>query len=488
MSNTKILLDKIDVLDAKLKALQPMNPEYQKKLDKKFRLEFNYNSNHIEGNTLTYSETELLLVFDDTTGNHTFREYEEMKSHDVAYHLVQEWANDFERPITEGDICNLNKTLLVKPFWKEAVTHDGQRVRRLIKVGEYKEQPNSVLLPNGEMFEYTSPLETPFEMQKLISWFRSETDSKELHPVALAALLHYKFVCIHPFDDGNGRVSRLLMNYVLFKNILPPVVIKSPEKRLYLSALNRADTGDLDAFIQYMAQQVIWSLELSIKAAKGESIEEADDFDKEIEMLKRIQHKPKEKIQKSSPVIRSTLQDVYFPLIKSLDNDLLKLNKLFKNHTWSYFEEPEPPEYGIPIIPKSTTIEDLIKYYYPNKIIRERSYHNFKAAYWLSEYNDQKEFSVEVSLKIFFNDTNFKVVVFIGQPYAGGLILEGINKILRTLSDDKKSPFDAYKDYTLFEADYDDDMTINKITHFSNQIRSETLDYIKLRVNEKQKE
>jgi Fic family protein len=484
MSDSKILLDKIDALETKLNALQPMNPEYQKKLDKKFRLEFNYNSNHIEGNTLTYGETELLLVFDDTTGNHTFREYEEMKSHDVAYHLVQEWANDFERPITEGDICNLNKTLLVKPFWKEAVTHDGQRVRRLIKVGEYKEQPNSVLLPNGEMFEYTSPLETPFEMRKLISWFRSETNSKELHPVALAALLHYKFVCIHPFDDGNGRVSRLLMNYVLFKNNLPPVVIKSSEKRLYLSALNRADTGDLDAFIQYMAQQVIWSLELSIKAAKNESIEETDDFDKEIEMLKRIQHKAKEKKQKASSVIRATLQDVYFPLIKSLDGELSKLNKLFKKHTWGYFEEPEPPNYGIPLVPISTTIEGFIKYHNS----KDKSFHDFKAVYILSDYNDQNEFSIEIALKIFFKETNYRVKVFIGQPLTNGVIANSFNKIFKTLSDDKKSPFDAYKDYTLFEADYDDDLTINKIIHFSNQIRSEMLDYIKLRVSEKKKE
>lgn len=277
----------IDKLAATLQELQPIKPEYQQRLDKKIRLEFNYNSNHIEGNTLTYGETELLLIFDKTTGNHELREYEEMKSHDVAFEMIKEWAADKERPLSEMAVKNLHQILLVRPFWKEAMTADGQPTRRLIKVGTYKEHPNSVRLQNGEMFHYASPEETPIQMGELIDWFRTEEEKGELHPVALAALLHYKFVRIHPFDDGNGRLSRLLMNYVLVKNNLPPVVIKSADKKAYLFALNQADAGDLDAFIKYIATQAIWSIELSIKAANGETLEEADDLQKEIAIWKR---------------------------------------------------------------------------------------------------------------------------------------------------------------------------------------------------------
>lgn len=277
----------IDKLAATLQELQPLKPEYQQRLDKKIRLEFNYNSNHIEGNTLTYGETELLLIFDKTTGNHELREYEEMKSHDVAFEMIKEWAADKERPLSEMAVKNLHQVLLVRTFWKEAMTADGQPTRRLIKVGTYKEHPNSVRLQNGEMFHYASPEETPIQMGDLIDWFRTEEEKGELHPVALAALLHYKFVRIHPFDDGNGRLSRLLMNYVLVKNNLPPVVIKSADKKAYLFALNQADAGDLDAFIKYIATQAIWSIELSIKAAKGETLEEADDLQKEIAIWKR---------------------------------------------------------------------------------------------------------------------------------------------------------------------------------------------------------
>ena len=294
-------LDIIDQLVAEFNALQPMTTENKRRLDKKFRLEFNYNSNHLEGNTLTYGETQLLLLFDDTKGNHTLREYEEMKAHDVALKMVKDWAADKERPLTETNIKNLNEAILVRPFWKEAITPDGQNTRRLIEVGNYKEQPNSVRLQNGELFEYASPADTPILMGELIDWYR--TEENHIHPVTLAAMFHYKFVRIHPFDDGNGRVSRLLMNYVLYKFDLPPVIIKSKEKEAYLRALRRADIGDYEAFIAYIAEQLQWSLEVAIKAAKGESIEEPDDFDKEIELLKRKQAKPKVKVQKTKQII-----------------------------------------------------------------------------------------------------------------------------------------------------------------------------------------
>lgn len=278
---------KIDELKKEFDKLKPLSPDNQQRLDKKIRLEFNYNSNHIEGNTLTYGETELLLIFGDTKGNHSLREYEEMKGHDVAISLIQEWAADKEHPLTEAYIKNLNQIILKEPFWKDAITPNGQKTRRLIKVGDYKEYPNSVQLSTGEIFHYASPKETPILMGELIQWLRNEEEKGELHPVALAALLHYKFVRIHPFDDGNGRICRLLMNFILLKNGFPFIIIKSADKQNYLRALNQADSGDLNAFIKYIAEQLIWSFDLSISAAKGESIEEPDDLDKEITVWKK---------------------------------------------------------------------------------------------------------------------------------------------------------------------------------------------------------
>lgn len=319
------LINKIDSLKLELSSLQPLSIDRQDKLDKKFRLEFNYNSNHIEGNTLTYGETVLFLIFDKTMGEHQGREYEEMRGSDVALKLIQDLANDKERPLTEHFIRNLNEIILVRPYWANAITPDGQQTRRQITPGEYKKYYNSVRLQNGEIFHYASPEETPALMTDLVQWYIGETEKKGLHAVALAALLHYKFVRIHPFDDGNGRISRLLMNYVLYNHGFPPVVIKSANKKDYLFALNRADAGDVNAFVEYIATQMIWSLELCIKAANGEEIEEYEDVEKEIEIWKK-ELKSKNPIDAITPKSGKAVRNLY---AKNWSDFLKRFNEKF---------------------------------------------------------------------------------------------------------------------------------------------------------------
>lgn len=325
------LKNKIDKLRLELESLLPMKQEDQNRLNKKIRLEFNYNSNHIEGNTLTYSDTELLLYFGKSNGEHDKRELDEMEAHDVAFKLIQDWANDKERELNEVDIKQLNEIILVKPFWKEAITSDGQSTRRLIKVGDYKEFPNSVRLQNGEMFEYASPTDTPIKMKELFEWYN--LNKRVLHPIELASIFHHKFVLIHPFDDGNGRISRLVVNYILIKNNYPPIIIKSTDKKNYLFALNKADTGMMDDFISYMAKQLIWSFELYIKAVKGESIEENNDWEKELDLIK--------KRGKDAPPHRTIeitfqrLKDSVFPLYEALNKKSKeKLDLMFMSHNF----------------------------------------------------------------------------------------------------------------------------------------------------------
>lgn len=327
-----ILLRTINERMEGLKKLLPMKEEYQHKLDNKFRLEFNYNSNHLEGNTLTMSETMRLLAFDETDGEHTLREYEEMKGHDWAFELVKKWAIEKrDSPLTEIDIKNLNKAILVKPFWKDAITSDNQNTRRLIKVGEYKELPNSVKQSNGEIFQYTSPQNTPVEMGELMQWFRDEEEKKDLHPVELAALFHYRFVRIHPFDDGIGRISRLLVNYFLIKADFPPIVIKSEDKKNYLSALRKADSGDLEAFVDYLGEQLLWSLDISIKAARGENIDEPGDLDKKLSFLKKQLGINAEKIteKKSREAVIWFYENNILPFAKAWEELLKKFDPLF---------------------------------------------------------------------------------------------------------------------------------------------------------------
>ncbi|RAJ87515.1 Fic family protein [Chitinophaga dinghuensis] len=336
----------INELAKRLWELQPIKPEYQERINGKVRLEFNYNSNHIEGNTLTYGETKLLLIFDKTSGNHDLREYEEMKAHDVAFEIIKEMAADKERPLSESIIRNLHEVLLVRPYWRDAVTSSGQPSKKQIQVGTYKSAPNHVLLPNGEIFKYATPEETPALMQELVDWYRKEEDAGELHPIQLAALLHYRFVRIHPFDDGNGRLSRLLMNYSLLRNNYPPVIIKSEDKRNYLFALNQADTGNLDAFVYYIGQQLIWSLELYINGANGDNLEEEADLNKEIELWKRqIVANQSKSIRKNDITIYKLYDgSEIIELFQLFQDEISVFYNLFQNHKVIYsVNEQNPP-------------------------------------------------------------------------------------------------------------------------------------------------
>lgn len=438
MGDTQEILNKIDGLAAELKALQPLSLEHQKKLDLKFRLEFNFNSNHIEGNTLTYGETELLLIFDGTKGNHTSREYDEMKAHDVAYYLMQDWANESDRPLTERDIKNLNETLLVRPFWKEAITPDGQNTRRMIKVGDYKEYPNNVRLQNGEIFEYASVVDTPILMGELIKWYRTQLEKQELHPVALAALLHYKFVRIHPFDDGNGRISRLLMNYILLKNDFPPIIVKSADKRNYLMALNNADTGDLNAFIQYIAQQLIWSLELSIKAAKGESIEEPDDLEKEIALWKKQAATKKiEAIRKDDGIIYEIYTKGIQELFEQFNEKLKQFHDMFKKISLATYKNSngnnglewlnnEMDKIAMKLEPKFYNEGES-----PDTIVKDDSFRNISIQVNLQEYKySENVFNITPKLHIQFEP--YKYVI----SYPGNSLVKKYTEFLN--ADERK--------------------------------------------------
>jgi Fic family protein len=317
----------INILKKKLETL-PFSDQNQRRLEEKFRLEFSYNSNHLEGNTITYLDTKALLLKDIVANSYTFRELEEMKAHDGAFTLIKEWAVDHDRDISQVDIKELNKLILVKDFWKDAQTPDGQPVRRLIKVGEYKEMPNSVRLTNGEIFHYAEPFEVPAKMQELMDWYNDEKNS--LHPITLATIFHHKFVLIHPFDDGNGRISRLMMNYILLRFGYPPMVIKSVDKTKYLNALRLADAGNTDAFNDFIADQVIWSLELSIKAAIGENIEEPNDWEKELSILAKSDDTIPER--KTLELLELRFKDSFLPLFKAIKNKVdTKMLQLFEN-------------------------------------------------------------------------------------------------------------------------------------------------------------
>lgn len=279
-------IEKVIGLKVQLDALRPIGSEQEAIIMEKFRLDWNYHSNHLEGNSLTFGETKALILFGITAQGKPLKDHFEITGHDEAI----KWVIDVVKrnyPLTENFIRELHTLLLKEPYEVPAITADGLPTKKRVEVGKYKSQPNHVLTKTGEVFRFATPEETPAQMGDLLDWYKRKTSDPDVNPVLLAAEFHYKFIRIHPFDDGNGRTARILMNFILMQFGFPPVIIKTEDKENYFSALRQADAGLIEPFIEYIAKNMVRSLEIMIAGANGLSIQEPDDIDKEIALLEQ---------------------------------------------------------------------------------------------------------------------------------------------------------------------------------------------------------
>lgn len=223
------------------KAIQPLSDRDRERLSRKFTVDFNFNSNHMEGNTLTYGQTELLLLFGKVVGEAEMKDLEEMKASNVGLRMMQEQAAVNDMPLTQNFIRQLHKTILREDYTAYRELPGGRQTSYVIHAGRYKTRPNSVITRYGDRFEYAAPEETAALMADLVDWYNAEEARGRLSPVELAALFHYRYIRIHPFEDGNGRIARLLVNYILARHHYPMIVIRSRAKKEYLEALHQTD-------------------------------------------------------------------------------------------------------------------------------------------------------------------------------------------------------------------------------------------------------
>ena len=283
-------LHRIDELKREIDSLRPFDKETEALIEQKLRVDWNYNSNAIEGNQVSRGETELFLAYGLTGKGKPFKDYLDIKGHDTAIGFLKDLISRKE-PLTEAIIRELHKILLVEPYETRAESLDGTPTTKLVHLGEYKSLPNHVRTVTGAIHHYARPEETAALMGDLMNWYRRQNEASELHPVVIASLFHHRFTAIHPFDDGNGRMARLLMNLILMQHQLPPAVLRFEKRNDYLAALREADAGMQSTLIAHIADEVIRSLETILRGAKGEPIEEPDDIDKEIRLLKQqLQH------------------------------------------------------------------------------------------------------------------------------------------------------------------------------------------------------
>lgn len=275
----------IDRLKVELDDLRPLTPDAVGRLAQRLRIEWNYHSNAIEGNTLTLGETRTLILHGLTARGKPMRDHLDIKGHDDAVKAIEQ-AVEEDHALNQAFIRNLHRILLKEPYEMPADTPDGRRVMRPIAIGRYKEMPNNVRTRTGEMHYFAPPEQVQPMMSDLIDWSRAKEAEGE-HPIVIAATFHYRFVQIHPFDDGNGRMARLLMNLILMRHGYTIAMVQRDGRDRYIAEIEQAQaTGSVAEFIQYIAECCRYSLELHLRAARGESIEEPADIDREIAVFK----------------------------------------------------------------------------------------------------------------------------------------------------------------------------------------------------------
>ena len=327
------LLSQLPVIDAvnatkkQLDDIRPLPQEVEGRVMQKLRLEWNYHSNAIEGNKLTRGETYTFLMQGLTAKAKPYKDHQDIKGHNKGIDFLFDLVKD-QRDLTEGDIRDLHKTILVEPYKNPALTPDGQKVERLIQLGKYKTQPNFPKTATGEIHYYAMPEETPFMMGELVKWYNEARHNENIHPSVLAAFVHHRFVEIHPFDDGNGRLGRMLMYLILIKRGYPPVIIKQEKRDEYYAVLSQADNKEYKPLVEFIAESLLDSMNLYLKAARGESIEDDADLDKEIALFKRSFEKTY--LRLNEEVAKNIVFDLFLKISFLLRTKLLQFDELFK--------------------------------------------------------------------------------------------------------------------------------------------------------------
>ena len=265
-------------------SIQPLSERQQHKLSMKFSVEYNYNSNHMEGNTLTYGQTELLLLFGKVSGEGDLKDFNDMKASEVSVQMMREESQTKNSPLSQNFIRTLHHTLLRENYTEYRILPNGVQTSFVVHAGQYKTRPNSVITRYGDRFEYASPQETPALMADLVDWYNEEENKGNLSPVELAALFHYRYIRIHPFEDGNGRIARLMVNYILSRHGWPMIVVRSRKKKEYLEALHQTDLkvgfspsdgahaslADISIFLKYFKKLVQDEIKSDIDFALAE--------------------------------------------------------------------------------------------------------------------------------------------------------------------------------------------------------------------------
>ena len=245
----KEILSKVDEAQEKINALRPFSNEMNHQIKEYFRIGLTYSSNALEGNSLTISETKVVIEDGLTIAGKPLRDHYEATGHSDAFDHMYALATG--KTITEDDIKKLHALFYHRINEEDAGVY--RKVQAII---------------TGSQYPLPTPEALPGMMQKFIKDLPGL--KKANHPVVYAAKLHKDFVFIHPFVDGNGRVARLLMNLALMQAGYIIAVIPPLKRSEYISALEKAHKNDAD-FIKLIASCVYETQKDLLRMANGKS-------------------------------------------------------------------------------------------------------------------------------------------------------------------------------------------------------------------------
>ncbi len=266
----KELIKRIDELQAQIQAHGKLDNETLKKINYKFRLDWNYNSNVMEGNSLTKMETRTVMINNITVEGKPLKDIIEMRGHDEVITNIMK--------IGKGEL-NLSEAR-IKEIHKSIMYEDDSEKK--MNIGIWKPHNNYLYNYKKERIDFTPYGEVKEKMHELVNWLNTQNekikvnDKKALHPLILAFEFHLKYIRIHPFYDGNGRTARIFMNLILIAFGYPPVIVKLEEKRQYYQYLSDvADYGgEPGLFYEFMGGLLVRSQVEVLKAMKGEGLED----------------------------------------------------------------------------------------------------------------------------------------------------------------------------------------------------------------------
>jgi len=225
----------IDRLQEEICGLRPLGKKALVQLREYYKIGLTWTSNALEGNTLTESETKVVIEDGITIGGKPLRDHFEAVGHAEAFDLLFSLAK--RREVTESEILKLHRLFFYRIDPKEA--------------GHYRKDPAII---TGSTIELPPPSKIKAVMKEFVAGIPELRD--KVHPVEFAARLHVRLVTIHPFADGNGRTARLLMNLALMQDGYPVTIIPPVVRPAYIEVLKASNAGNNQPFINLVSNMV----------------------------------------------------------------------------------------------------------------------------------------------------------------------------------------------------------------------------------------